>query len=251
MRAANGAHRRVSGVAPISPSRKLDCTRVNRVLPASQRAEVCRTSVLLALSESAEVDFTDARKCKSSIAGGVRHLSCDSTRSSSLREVVIVLFTGDCSQHIPSRGTTHAIRERLCLSGDTQYDHYNRRAPDITKKRIERGDSDVATTERYAVEVEKPTRRNKWRPRKGNTINRWLSRIERDERKERDAAVQDLQLRCYTKQEVAASVGVPRPSQRQSRKPSGVCVSKDAIPRPPACFGRSFVLFGGCICRER
>src|SRR4030095_655795 len=33
----------------------------------------------------------------------------------SLREVAIVLFRGDCSQHIPSRGTAHASRAQLCL----------------------------------------------------------------------------------------------------------------------------------------
>ncbi len=33
----------------------------------------------------------------------------------SLREVAIVLFSGDCSQHIPSRGTAHDSREQLCL----------------------------------------------------------------------------------------------------------------------------------------
>lgn len=32
----------------------------------------------------------------------------------SLREVAIVLFKGDCSQHIPSRGTAHDNREQLC-----------------------------------------------------------------------------------------------------------------------------------------
>ncbi len=36
------------------------------------------------------------------------------SRLSSLREVAIVLFKRDCSQHIPSRGTAHANRERLC-----------------------------------------------------------------------------------------------------------------------------------------
>src|SRR5205809_5347519 len=33
----------------------------------------------------------------------------------SLREIAIVLFRGDCSQHIPSRGTAHANGEQLCL----------------------------------------------------------------------------------------------------------------------------------------
>jgi len=32
-----------------------------------------------------------------------------------LREVAIVLFQGDCSQHIPSQGTAHVHRERLYL----------------------------------------------------------------------------------------------------------------------------------------
>ena len=36
----------------------------------------------------------------------------------SLREVAIVLFKGDCSQHIPSQGTAHANREQLCLATD-------------------------------------------------------------------------------------------------------------------------------------
>jgi hypothetical protein len=39
----------------------------------------------------------------------------DSSRLSSPREVAIVLFRGDCSQHIPSRGTAHDNREQLCL----------------------------------------------------------------------------------------------------------------------------------------
>jgi hypothetical protein len=38
-----------------------------------------------------------------------------SPRLSSLREVAIVLFKGDCSQHIPSPTTAHAHREQLCL----------------------------------------------------------------------------------------------------------------------------------------
>jgi hypothetical protein len=32
----------------------------------------------------------------------------------SLREVAIVLFKGDCSQHIPSRGAARDNREQLC-----------------------------------------------------------------------------------------------------------------------------------------
>lgn len=39
----------------------------------------------------------------------------DPSRLSSLREVAIVLFRRDCSQHIPSQGTTHDNREQLCL----------------------------------------------------------------------------------------------------------------------------------------
>ena len=39
----------------------------------------------------------------------------DSFRLSSRREVAIVLFSCDCSQHIPSRGAAHRIGERLCL----------------------------------------------------------------------------------------------------------------------------------------
>ena len=39
----------------------------------------------------------------------------ESVRLSSRREVAIVLFLCDCSQHIPSRGTTHPIGEQLCL----------------------------------------------------------------------------------------------------------------------------------------
>src|SRR5262249_10982488 len=38
----------------------------------------------------------------------------DSSRLSSLREVAIVLFRRDCSQHIPSQGTAHENREQLC-----------------------------------------------------------------------------------------------------------------------------------------
>ena len=38
-----------------------------------------------------------------------------SSRLSSPREVAIVLFKGDCSQNIPSRGTAHGSREQLCL----------------------------------------------------------------------------------------------------------------------------------------
>lgn len=37
-----------------------------------------------------------------------------SSRLSSLREVAIVLCRRDCSQHIPSQGTTHDDREQLC-----------------------------------------------------------------------------------------------------------------------------------------
>src|ERR1043165_7901910 len=42
-------------------------------------------------------------------------LLCNSSRLSSPREVAIVLFKGDCSQHIPSQGTAHDSREQLCL----------------------------------------------------------------------------------------------------------------------------------------
>jgi hypothetical protein len=38
----------------------------------------------------------------------------DSCWLSSLRDVAIVLFWRDCSQHIPSRVTAHVNRERLC-----------------------------------------------------------------------------------------------------------------------------------------
>lgn len=41
-----------------------------------------------------------------------------------------------------------------------------------------------------------------------DTINRWLSRIDKDEREERDAAVQDLWLQCYTAEEISEAVGV-------------------------------------------
>ncbi len=40
---------------------------------------------------------------------------CDSSRSLLRREVAIVLVTCDCSQNIPSRGTAHAMHERLYL----------------------------------------------------------------------------------------------------------------------------------------
>src|ERR1043165_53003 len=42
-------------------------------------------------------------------------LFCNSSGLSSPREVAIVLFKGDCSQHIPSQGTAHDSREQLCL----------------------------------------------------------------------------------------------------------------------------------------
>ncbi len=40
---------------------------------------------------------------------------CDSSRSLLRREVAIVFVTCDCSQNIPSRGTAHAMHERLYL----------------------------------------------------------------------------------------------------------------------------------------
>lgn len=42
------------------------------------------------------------------------------------------------------------------------------------------------------------------------TINRWLSRIDKDTIEERNAAVQDLYLQCYTQEEIGSAVGMPR-----------------------------------------
>lgn len=42
-----------------------------------------------------------------------------------------------------------------------------------------------------------------------DTIDRWLARIDKDTKEERDAAVQDLYLQCYTQEEIAERVGVP------------------------------------------
>jgi hypothetical protein len=46
-----------------------------------------------------------------------------------LREVAIVLFKGDCSQHIPSRGTAHDSREQLCRGMSRQTRTYLVRIP--------------------------------------------------------------------------------------------------------------------------
>lgn len=43
-----------------------------------------------------------------------------------------------------------------------------------------------------------------------DTINRWLSRIDKDEEEERLSAVQNLYLQCYTLDEIAESVGTPK-----------------------------------------
>lgn len=43
-----------------------------------------------------------------------------------------------------------------------------------------------------------------------DTINKWLSRIDKDEQEARDAAVMNLWLRCYTEQEIAEAVGCTR-----------------------------------------
>ena len=45
----------------------------------------------------------------------MRSLLLESVRLSSRREVAIVLFLCDCSQHIPSRGTAHRTGGWLCL----------------------------------------------------------------------------------------------------------------------------------------
>lgn len=42
------------------------------------------------------------------------------------------------------------------------------------------------------------------------TINTWLGRIDKDTKEERDAAVQNLFLQCFTQQEIADAVGMPR-----------------------------------------
>lgn len=40
-----------------------------------------------------------------------------------------------------------------------------------------------------------------------DTINRWLSRIDKDTIEERNAAIQNLWLRCWTEEEIAEAVG--------------------------------------------
>ena len=44
------------------------------------------------------------------------------------------------------------------------------------------------------------------------TINRWLSRIDKDEEEARNAAILDLWLRCHTEEEIADQVGAARTS---------------------------------------
>jgi len=44
------------------------------------------------------------------------------------------------------------------------------------------------------------------------TVNNWLSRIDKDTKEERDAAVQSLYLQCYSQDEIAQSVGMPQPT---------------------------------------
>lgn len=45
-----------------------------------------------------------------------------------------------------------------------------------------------------------------------DTIHRWLSRIDKDTEEERNAAVLNLYLQCYTQEEIAERVGMPRTS---------------------------------------
>lgn len=44
------------------------------------------------------------------------------------------------------------------------------------------------------------------------TINTWLGRIDKDTKEERDAAVQNLFLQCFTQPEIAEAVGMPQAS---------------------------------------
>ena len=60
---------------------------------------------------------------------------CDSSWSSSQREVAIVLVCRDCSRNIPSRVANHGVRERLCLvvaDADVSGANSSRRATPIT-----------------------------------------------------------------------------------------------------------------------
>ena len=43
-----------------------------------------------------------------------------------------------------------------------------------------------------------------------DTINHWLSRIDKDIKEERDAAMQNLYLQCYTYDEIADRTGTPK-----------------------------------------
>jgi transposase len=45
-----------------------------------------------------------------------------------------------------------------------------------------------------------------------DTIANWLSRVDKDTQEERDAAVQNLYLQCYTQEEIAEAVGMPQPT---------------------------------------
>ena len=45
-----------------------------------------------------------------------------------------------------------------------------------------------------------------------DTINRWLSRIDKGTREERSAAVQNLYLQCHTQEKIAEAVGMPQQS---------------------------------------
>lgn len=65
-----------------------------------------------------------------------------------------------------------------------------------------------------------------------DTINRWLSRIDKDTEEERNAAVLNLYLQCYTQEEIAASVGMPRPSVQEVL--TRIC--KYEIPSIPGMF---------------
>lgn len=43
-----------------------------------------------------------------------------------------------------------------------------------------------------------------------DTINRWLSRIDKDTEEEQQIAVQNLYLQGYTQEEIAEAVGIPQ-----------------------------------------
>lgn len=70
-----------------------------------------------------------------------------------------------------------------------------------------------------------------------DTINRWLSRIDKDEREARDAAVQNLWLQCHTEDEIAEQVGTTQQNAnkliQQIRKYEVVVIPGQFTEDPP------------------